>query len=341
MCVNPAKRLVAVVSVALAFAPSSCAVAGATDDVVDAPATSDDASDALGEVLDDAPLSDASPGDAAPGDAAPSDAAPSDAPPSDGAPTEPDVDTIAWATGTSVGNGIASKDTQNPTGQSAAIIYAGYGSTLAGAEAWTTALYRATLRDRGVRYLWAVQGPIDVQYTAKEIGNTKLAAALVPKVSASTKFVLVLGHSSGSYVAHELLGMLGGGSDPASVTAGRVVYFDLDGAIGGLTTAMVTRLRKAYFVGGYDSTIATTSPNDVTMRSAGTSYGANGSYYQLAATGSGCLATAIWCLHMTVVTTKPHNLSAADTTNDYADFVGRPVARAFLDDNAVAAGLLP
>jgi hypothetical protein len=312
-------------------------VAGAVDDTADVGAdTLPQGDDAL--LPGDDALGDA-PGDAL-GDApAPADA--SDAPATDAPTTEPDVDTIPWATGASVGNGIASKDTQNPRGANVAIIYAGYGSTLAGAEAWATALYRATLRDRGVRYVWAVQGPIDVQYSAKEIGNTKLVAALLPKVSAATKFVLVLGHSSGSYVAHEMLGQLGGGSDPTNVTAGRVVYFDLDGATGSLTTAMVTRLRKAYFVGGYDSTILTTSPNDTTMRAAGTSFGANGGYYQLVADGSGCVAGGIWCLHMTVVTTKPHNPTTADTTADYADFVGRPVAHAFIEDTAVAAGLLP
>lgn len=330
----PAKRLVSVVLVALALTSSSCAVAGDAVEVpTDAWTPADDAaSDALGEVLDAAPVTTDAP--------LPSDAADA-ADATDAASTEPDVDTIAWATGASVGNGVASKDTLNPRGENAAIIYAGYGSTLAGAESWATALYRATLRDRGVRYLWAVQGPVDVQYAAKEIGNTKLVAALLPKVSASTKFVLVLGHSSGSYVAHEMLGLLQGGSDPSGVTAGRVVYFDLDGAVGGLSTAIVARTRKTYFVGAYDSTIATTSPNDLSMRSGGTSYGANGGYYQLKADGSGCIAGGIWCLHMTVVTTKPHNPSAADTTGDYADFVGRPVARAFLDDNAVAAGLLP
>ena len=41
--------------------------------------------------------------------------------------------------------------------------------------------------------------------------------------------------SSGTFVAHELLGQLQGGLDPMNVTAGKVVYFDLDGAGAGLS----------------------------------------------------------------------------------------------------------
>lgn len=302
-------------------APAAEAGDGGTDGVADdaGDAGASDAADATDGSTDGAVTGDA-------GDAA-------DAP-------EPDVDSIPWVTGASVGNGVAAKDTLNPRGQNAAIIYGGLGSTLGGAEGWTTALYRATLRDRGVRYLWAVQGPADLQYTMKEIGNSKIVASLLTKVSASTKFVLVAGHSSGSYVAHELLGQLAGGGDPGDLTKGKVVYFDLDGATGGLDSTVVARLRKAYFVGSFDANIVTYSPNDVTMRSAGTSW-SNAAYYTLTATGSGCITTAIWCVHMTVVTTKPHNPSAADVINDYDDFAGRPVARAYIDDNATAAGLNP
>ena len=76
------------------------------------------------------------------------------------------------------------------------IAYAGYDVNLASAEAWATALYRATLRERGVRYIWAVQGPADPGYTQKEIGNSKIAAAMLPLVNADTHFILAIGHSS-------------------------------------------------------------------------------------------------------------------------------------------------
>ena len=77
----------------------------------------------------------------------------------------PDIDSIPWSTGTSIGYGVAFKDTQNPGGDAMFIGYGGYGAKLIPTQLWVTALYRATLRARGVRGVWAVQGPSDPDYT--------------------------------------------------------------------------------------------------------------------------------------------------------------------------------
>jgi hypothetical protein len=203
------------------------------------------------------------------------------------APPVPDVDQIPWKTGASVGYGVASKDTQNPLGGSMFIAYAGYGVNLASAEAWATALYRATLAARGVRWIWAVQGPSDPSYSQKEIGNSKIAAAMIPLVDASTRFILAAGHSSGSFVAHELFDQLASGADPGDVTKGQIVYFDLDGG-GGLTQAALDRLKKAYFVGSHDG--STLSPNHADMSSLGALYASKGGFWDNDASASGCNA---------------------------------------------------
>ena len=253
---------------------------------------------------------------------------------------EPPVDSIPWETGTDVGYGVARKDTLNPLGENAFIAYGGYGVTLAAAEAWATELFKASLHDRGVRWIWAVQGPADVGYSGKEIGNSKIVAALLPKVSSSTKFVLAAAHSSGHYVAAELLGQLQSGLDPTDVTKGKVVYFDLDGGTSGLSAAIVDRLKRAYFVGSYDPTIDTYSPNHSAMQSGGATYASAGGYYQNDATGSGCDAGAVWCVHVTVITTKPHDPTGMDLTPDYSDFTsGRSVVHTFIDAKAAEAGL--
>jgi hypothetical protein len=217
------------------------------------------------------------------GDAA---AAP-DAPKVDAAMPEPDIDAIPWEAGPTVGYGVSRKDTQNPLGSNAVIAYAGYQIDLPAAQAWVTALYRASLRARGVRYVWAVQGPNDPQYLNQEIGNSKIAATLVPLVSVSTKFVLVVGHSSGSFVAHELLGQLSGGLDPQDVTANRVVYFDLDGGQSGLTAPAVARLKRGYFVASHDGVTGTYSPNVSTMKSLGATYAGAGGYWENDASAPG------------------------------------------------------
>jgi hypothetical protein len=249
----------------------------------------------------------------------------------------PPIGQIPWETGPAVGFGVARKDTQNPLGESVVLAYAGYGVSLEAAEAWATALYEASLGARGVRYLWAIQGPNTPEYTNQEIGNSKIVAALLPRVTAKTKFVLAVGHSSGSFVAHELLAQLAGGEDPGNVTDKRVVYFDLDGGQSGLTAASVGRLRRAYFVSSHDG--ATSSPNAGSMQSLGTEYAGAGGYLQNDASGSGCNAGATWCVHVTLVTTKPHDPSNASAQLDYSDFAGRPVCKAYIDAKATAAGL--
>jgi hypothetical protein len=180
--------------------------------------------------------------DAALPDAALPDAA---APEASDAALPPDVDQIPWVTGPNVGFGVASKDTENTLGDSMFVAYAGYGVDLASAEAWATALYRASLGARGVRYLWAVQGPADPSYAADEIGNSKIAGALVPLVSASTSFVLVVAHSSGGFVADELLDQLASGLDPDGVTANKIVLSAATSCRKPLSTGCATRTMSA------------------------------------------------------------------------------------------------
>lgn len=252
------------------------------------------------------------------------------------APAPPDVDQIPWKTGGSVGYGVASKDTENALGNSMFVAYAGYEVTLASAEAWATALWRASLRARGVRRIWAVQGPADPSYSQLEIGNSKIAAAMVPLVDAATHFILVAGHSSGSFVAHELLDQLATGADPGGVTKDAIVYFDLDGG-GGISDAAMARLRNAYFVGSRDG--STLSPNHADMENLGSVYASKGGFWENDASKSGCDPGAEWCVHVTLITTKPHDPTTADPTKDYSDFVGRPVCTSWIDAKATAAGL--
>jgi hypothetical protein len=253
---------------------------------------------------------------------------------------EPDFDSIPWQTGDDVGFGVARKDTENPLGRAIFIGYGGYAIGLASTQTWIGALYAARLRDLGVGTVFAVQGPAHPQYTGLEIGNSRVAAAL-EELAGDAPFVLVLAHSSGSFVAHELLGQLAGGLDPAGVTEGKVVYFDLDGAVSGLDRAIVARLRRAYFVGALDSITGTASPNRGDMLFGAELFPAAGGFLDVDASASGCNAGASWCLHMTPITTLPHDPSDAAGAIDYEDFVGRPVSYAFIDARAEEAGLLP
>lgn len=254
---------------------------------------------------------------------------------------EPDIDTIPWETGATIGNGVAHKDTKNVLGDSAALLYAGFGVDLVAARGWATALYRAELRARGVRHLWAVQGPNLTEYQNKEIGNSKVAALLVARVSPTTKFVLVLGHSSGSFVAHELLGQLAGGVDPTNVTAGKVVYFDLDGGQSGLSAPIVARLRKAYFVSPRNHANGTIGFNTATMQSLGATYAGAGGFFEVDASTSGCNSGANACVHVSLVNAHPHDPSTALPGPDYGMFdAAHPVQTAYLESKAGEAGVV-
>jgi hypothetical protein len=253
----------------------------------------------------------------------------------------PDPAVIPWQTGPQVGRGVAFKDTKNPAGENLFIGYAGYQVTLASAEAWVEALHEASLAARGIRYLWAIQGPNDRTYSNREIGNARIIATLLPLVGERTRVVIVAGHSSGSFVAHELLGRLADGMDPGGVTAGRVVYFDLDGGAGGLTPRSVGRLRHAYFVAAHDGTTGTDSPRLATMRSLGATYPSAGGYWQDDAGDSGCHQGARWCVHDALITTRPHTPTNASAQLDYSDFTGRDACHSWIDAKAEEAGLEP
>jgi hypothetical protein len=237
---------------------------------------------------------------------------------------EKDLDQIPWS-----GDAVGFKDTENPVGTAVFVGYVGYRVEAAQARAWVTALYRACLRERGVRYLWAVRGPDHPMYAHKELGNAALAKRIV---DVAPPLVVVAAHSSGSYPAHELLAQLAGGADPANVTAGKVVYFDLDGGERGLTRASVARLRRAYFVGSFDPAHGTYSPHAAEMKGLAKTY--DGTYLEHDASGAGCRSRASWCVHETLITSRPHDASNVDPVHDYGDFVGRAVVHSYIDGAA-------
>jgi hypothetical protein len=252
----------------------------------------------------------------------------------------PSFGSIPWQTGAAVGNGVATKDTGNPLGSNIFIGYAGYGVTLAAAEAWVGALYQASLRDRGVRRVYAVQGPADPGYDALEIGNSKIAAALASEVGPATRFVLVVAHSSGGFVASELLGQLATGADPTGVIGGNLVYIDLDGGQKYVTSAGIARLRNAYYVGARDVDTGTLSPNHSVMESLGSTYASKGGFLEYDGS-TGCDAGGTWCVHDSLINTRPHDPDHLDVNPDYSDFAGRPVNHFWIDSTATAAGLQP
>lgn len=240
-----------------------------------------------------------------------------------------DFDDVPWQTGDDIGYGVAYKDLGPGNGANAFIGYAGYPFPLDASQSWARELWLARLRELGVRHVWSVQGPATVGYVDLEVGNSFIAERLTEVIVDDGK-VIVAGHSSGSYVAHELLRQLAGGLDPEGTTADKVIYFNLDGGTAGIDDADVQRLHRAYFVGIRDSATGTESPNLGAMQYLDSLWSARGGYLEVEGAGSGCSAGAPWCLHMVVINTLPHDPWDSSVV-DYLDFDGRPVATAWLD----------
>ncbi len=230
-----------------------------------------------------------------------------------------------WIT---VGAGISCRDTGRTGVYGTFVAYGGWGVRETWARAWVEEVYRAALARRGIRYLCAVRGPATVDYAGREISNSALAAHLLTRPRG---LVIVAAHSSGSFVAHELLAELGQMGPGGAGLLRRVVYYDLDGGESGLTTAIIDSLRRAYFVYAEDSTTGTRSANAATMIALGTRYAAAGGVLAVNASRSGCQPGAKWCLHDALVTERPHNPETFDLERDYQGFLpDRPAAIAYL-----------
>jgi hypothetical protein len=227
-----------------------------------------------------------------------------------------------------VGAGVSCRDTGRTHAYATFIAYGGWGVREKWARAWVDEVYRTALARRGVRYLCAIRGPATVDYAGREIGNTALATLLS---SRPRGLVIVAAHSSGSFVAHELLAELEALGPRGTALLGRTVYYDLDGGESGLTPDIVGQLRRAYFVYADDSTTGTRSANAATMIALGTRYAGQGGVLAVNAARSGCRAGAKWCLHDALVTERPHNPDTFDLEKDYQGFLpDRPAAVAYL-----------
>ena len=227
---------------------------------------------------------------------------------------------------TQVGTGVAYQ--QVNTGTAIVIAYGGYSARLSYSAAWASELVDAKLGAADVGHIFAVRGPADPAYSAREIANTKLRAKLAT-IDDGTSPIYVVAHSSGSYVAHELFAQVNAANRPLLA---RMSYANLDGGGSGLTSSIVSALDHVAFVYARDPSLASgLSKNTSTMRALGRAYAPNAAPFEVTVPATGCQSGAGWCLHDVVITHKPHNPTTFDLARDYTDFVGRAVTTEYLD----------
>lgn len=215
------------------------------------------------------------------------------------------------------------------TGNAILIAYGGYTARLRYSAAWASELVDGKLGAANVGQVYAVQGPADASYSGREIANTALRAHLATIDDGSSP-IYVVAHSSGSYVAHELLGQLyrAGKLDVLA----RITYACLEGGGGGLDPDIVDSLYAITFVYARDPSLPHgDSENAGAEQALGAEYAPHATTYEVVVPDTGCDDGAGWCMHDVVVTHRPHHSWSYDLADDYTDFAGRPVTTEYLD----------
>jgi hypothetical protein len=248
-------------------------------------------------------------------------------------PAEPDdaVSRLPWQ---ELGLGVHYKSFGS--GHNVVIIYGGYTAEDDWVERWSDQIYRTKGAQLDIAHLYAVRGPNTAGYTNHEIQNSHLVAHLVDSGrAANAPAIIVVAHSSGTYVANELFSMVKNGASgiPTATTEAKVRLFNLDG---GGPPADIKNFARAYFVYSCDRNSGKCSHNSDGMKSLGQSYASLGGALEVNATGSLCDGTVIpgglWCLHDTLINTRPHNHVMYDLKWDYGDFTSpRALVTSYLE----------
>lgn len=227
-----------------------------------------------------------------------------------------------------IGNGVNYSFRENKKGNNIFIAIGGWQARQEWVNKWISELYESKLNDLGIKHIFSVKGPDEVCNRNKEI-NIRALADYVKNIIYATYYidkVIIVAHSSGSFVANDLLNLLYGENGIAkdSFYINKVYYFNLDGGIGGedcgtiLSDSIVKQIAKVYAVAVYDSSAEMYSSNYETMKKLSEMFGEKSELILLNINNSGC--TDKWCLHDAVITRKPHNPTKYDLEKDYTLF---------------------
>ncbi len=229
-----------------------------------------------------------------------------------------------------LGFGVSYLNTGSSVGNDIFIGYAGWTVRQSWTQKWVTELYRARLAELGIRHLYSVKGPRDPEYNAREIANSALGNHLLEIAESAQRFIIVA-HSSGSYVAHELLQQLYESGKDQGQTAGKIIYYNLDGGATGLRQNIVNQLAAMYCV--YVDGRLGRSANALEMEQLAQLYAPKAKVVRIEGNLSGCNSGARWCLHDVLINQKPYNPSTFNLFRDYSLLnENHPVTVDYLDN---------
>jgi hypothetical protein len=227
-----------------------------------------------------------------------------------------------------IGNGVQYAYTENKKGNDILVVIGGWRAKQDWVNKWSSELYNSKLSEYGVKHILSVKGPDEVCNKNQEI-NIKSLAEYIRNIIYATYYidkVIIVAHSSGSFVANELLNYLYGKSGIAtdSFYVNKVYYFNLDGGIGddecgvSLEEQTIKNIVKIYAVAAFDSSSQIYSSNYETMKTLSELYGDKSEMIVINANNTGC--TDKWCLHDALIISKPHNPEMYDLEKDYTLF---------------------
>ncbi|GJQ31200.1 MAG: hypothetical protein HBSAPP04_00390 [Ignavibacteriaceae bacterium] len=226
-------------------------------------------------------------------------------------------------------------------GKNVLITMGGMGAKLEWVQGWTEELYRAKLIEFNIGLVIAVKGPREEYYDAREIAIRDLTKRFVDayrEYGMGETYLIV--HSSGVFPAHEMFDHLWlGGDDPKSkkqkprklevidtkgITKNKINYIMLDGELGipkgyTLIQEMVVNLKKLYSFYAIDADTKTLSGMAHEAKKVKEKFPET-VLHEFIAKNSGCNPGAKWCVHETLITTRPHNPARYDLEKDYTMF---------------------
>lgn len=226
-------------------------------------------------------------------------------------------------------------------GKNVLVTMGGMGAKLEWVQKWTEELYQAKLKEFNIGLVIAVKGPKEEYYDSREIAIKEMTKKFVEayrEYGLGETYLIV--HSSGVFPAHEMFDhlWLGGDDpknkkqkvrkleilDPKGITKNKIHYIMLDGELGiprgyTLTKEMVVNLKKLYSFYAIDADTKTLSGMAHEAKKVKEKF-PEAVLHEFTAKNSGCNPGAKWCVHETLITTRPHNPARYDLEKDYTMF---------------------
>lgn len=227
-------------------------------------------------------------------------------------------------------------------GKNVLITMGGMGAKLKWVQKWTEELYKSKLNEFDIGLIIIVKGPVEEYYDSREIDikeMTKRFVAFYQEYGMKETFLIV--HSSGVFPAHQMFDYLylGGDDpiikkmnmrkleilDPEGITKNKINYIMLDGEMGipkgyPLVEGMVKNLKMVYSIYAVDAQTGTESGMADEAKKVKDNFSEKTILHKYIAENSKCLPGAKWCVHETLITTRPHNPAKYDLKNDYQIF---------------------